>query len=352
MSFLSSLLVLLLSSQLQANPYSKREGRLTFDFKSTYLSTTENLDSSGDIVDLPNNNKFEEIKTNIKGEYDYSRYTTFITDLTVNSVTSNDGISERTETALSDIALGFEYILSRKNTFLVMPSFLVKIPLATYSETTDSVLLNNNSIDVEAIVNISKRMQSFYLRAYGGFTYRTEGLSWLAPLGAEVFYISRRFMLGGGIESIFSVTDDDHTSDTNRRTDVTNRVNGGSLAYYAVNPSVTKAYGLFKFYVEPQLYLGLGIKQSLFGENAAYGTEFLANIGFAFGGRNKKIPTLKTQDRDDTPDDFEFQFKEETDKDVDVFNSKKKIRYKEKVEDTLDSVEKNLEIKLKKNQGN
>ena len=352
MSFLSSLFVIFIALQSHANPYSKRTGRLTFDIKTSYLSTTENLDKDGDIVDLENSNKFEEIKTNLRGEYDYSRYTTFFTDLTVNSVTSNDGTSERSETAMSDVALGFEYILSRKNAFLVMPSFQVKIPLATYSETTDSVLLNNNSIDVDATLNISKRFRSFYLRGYGGFIYRTEGLSWLIPLGAEAFYISRRFMIGGGLESSFSVTDDDYTNDTSRRTDVTDRVNAGSLAYNAVNPSITKLYGLFKFYIEPQLYVGLGVKQSIFGESAAYGTEYVANVGFAFGGKTKKVPTLRSQDREENPDDFEFKFEEESDKDADVFNNSKKIRYKERVEDSLDSVEKNLEIKLKKNKRN
>ncbi|MCB0348240.1 MAG: hypothetical protein KDD37_05365 [Bdellovibrionales bacterium] len=59
MSFLSSLFVIFIALQSHANPYSKRTGRLTFDIKTSYLSTTENLDKDGDIVDLENSNKFE-----------------------------------------------------------------------------------------------------------------------------------------------------------------------------------------------------------------------------------------------------------------------------------------------------
>jgi hypothetical protein len=348
---LISLLLSALFTISYASPYSKRPGRISYELKTNYFSSIENLDSSGDIVDIPAGNDFKEIKTNIRAEYDYSRFTTFYSDLTVNSVTTTTGTTERKETAMSDVVLGFEY-LWLKSMFNVMPSFQVKIPLSTYSESTDKVLLNNNSIDAEALLHFSKRYSKIFLHAYGGFTYRTEGLSWLIPLGAEMIYVGRRFSFGGGIESFFSVTDDDYTSDKERRTDVTDRVSGGSLAYNAVNPSLTKVVAFAKFYVEPQLFIGAGIKQSIFGENSAYGTEFYGNLGFAFGGRTKRIPNLKGQKLENNSDEFELKFEEETDKDVDVFNKDQNIQYRESVDEKLDNVEEDIEIKLKKNRKN
>jgi hypothetical protein len=349
MGLFSIIFSLLLTNYSSANPYGKRSGRLAFDIKTSFFSTTENLDNSGDIVDLAAAHDYEEIKTNIRSEYDYSRNLTLYGDLTVNSATSNDGIAERSETAMSDLTVGFEYVLSR-GTFMIMPSFQIKAPLKTYSEDTDSIIITNNSMDVEGLLHVSKRFRPFYVRGYAGLTYRTEGFSMLLPLGAEVLYNSRRFTMAGGIESYFSITDDDYASDEDRRTDVTNRVNGGSLTYYSVNPSLTKVYALAKFYLEPQLYLGGGVKQSIFGESAAYGTEFFANFGFSFGGeRARKLTGLKAQDLDSNTEEFEFKFDEDTDKDEDVFNTKAPIRYKEEsVDQKLNNVEKDIEIKLKK----
>lgn len=346
MGFFLSLLLFIVSISY-ASPFSKRPGRIAYELKSSFLSTSENLDDSGDIVDIPNGNSVDEIKTNLKVEYDYSRFTTFYSDLVLNAVESSTSGTTRSETALSDIVLGFEYVISRKS-FLTMPSFQIKIPLSTYSESTDSTLLNNNAIEFESLLHLAKRFKNIYLHGYGGFTYRDEGLSWLLPLGAEVIYIGRRFSLGGGVESFFSVTDDDYTSDSTRRTNVTDRVMGGSLLYNSVNPSITKVAAFFKYYIEPQLFIGLGVKQPLFGESAAYGTEIYANLGFAFGGYAKKLPNLKSIPVDDNTDEFEFKFENDSDRDADVFNKNQKIEYRESVDDKLNNVEQDIEIKLKK----
>ncbi|GEM_PF-4579037 len=342
------LIIFLLPLQIWANPYGKKSGRWQFDLKSEFLTTSENIDSSGDVVDLANSGEYSETKNRVKLEWDTSDATTLISELVVNSYEASSTSISSSNTAPTDLYLGFEHTLSDNN-MRVTPRLLLRIPLETYGDNVAEAFGNNNSYDIDARMYLSSQWENVMLSAYAGFTYRTAGLSSLLPFGAELLYHSRSFSLGGGFESSYSILADEDEDDDPVRLAVLQQSNVGSFRYYSVNPSLTSAYAFAKVYFSESFYVGGEYKQTLFGKNAHYGTTISALLGFNFGGSNadylKKLKKTKTQKRKRK---FRYKFDEAYDEDEDVFNRRGKIRYRQEKEESLDDLEKDFEIQLKK----
>lgn len=196
------------------------------------------------------------------------------------SIQSNE---ERDNTQLTEFIFGAEYYFIN-NKFLMSAELNQNIPVFTYDDTTDEVLLSSGAFETTLKLNMATTFKYFGLVGSLGYQYRTEGLADLALYKLEGQFIILPFVIGLGVDGFWNVTDDDYTNNVSKRTDVTNRVNGGSLEYYSVNPSATFANIWAAYYFSPQVSGSIGYRITNDGKNYAKSEALTIGLNIGWGG--------------------------------------------------------------------
>ncbi len=326
----TSIFVLLLSSFAFAGPLGYKEGRWLLKAKESYFSTKSNFDKNGVSKELPNSQSLTILTTSISATYDlYDTVSAFaIFDMVYGRSVGYD--FSRTRFTPTDLKLGGDFLLL--STFAdVVPEVMVTIPLVSISSTTDEMIPSEGTYEIRAGSYISKHFDWLSTYAYLGYASRGDGRSSLLPYELQFLKLFESFQVSFGIWGSESITDDENTSNPAARNSTTVRVNGSSLKFYAINPSVTEVGGSVGFGVGADMFARLGYSHTILGANTAYGDTFWASLSYSFGGSPRVYHRETKKHQEKIEEKKKKEFKPESYEEESVFDEAVQVLQKEEV---------------------
>jgi hypothetical protein len=263
--------------------FNFHEGRIFYQADTDYFTTDANYSNDGGSFEhMPSGYSITNLTSSMRAGYDFSSDLSIFGLLNYGYTMTSDPAYDRTNSGVSDIGLGAQYILMT-SPFVLIPDFEFFFPLFKIDEATDEALIGDGALSARLGTWLQKDISFFVLEGYLGFQYRDDGRSGLLKWQAGGYVPIRSFKIGASAGGYQSVLDDEFKDLPIARTRVTNRVNAGSLRYYNVNASLVEARAWLS-YDFSFLSIQAFYNRSLTGENNAEGQSFGAAISFAFGG--------------------------------------------------------------------
>ena len=242
---LCALIAAALPNSSLADPILFRPDTHRLTVKTSYFDSDANFDpADGTFERLGGGKYFKVLHLGFLWDQVVSKRGAWRFGLTGSQAESFDGSFVRKNSALTEVLLGSQYFFKAKPVKIKPEIFLI-YPGKAVEEGTDEVIPGEGAAVAKFGSWFQKRWLTMDNYAYLGFAYRTEGRSSLAEytIGTKKDLDGLEF--GAEVSGFESVTDDEYTDIPSHRSAVTDVVNGGSLKYYSVNPSLLTS----KFYV-------------------------------------------------------------------------------------------------------
>lgn len=344
-----------------------RDGRWDIDVQGSYLRSNQNYSSSGSVQDLTGSNYYQLIdvvsgaRWGITDEMNLYAYGNFST------AESKDATATRTNSGFTKAILGGDILVNMEG-FSIIPEVQVVVALTKVDQNSDTAINTEGVNELTAKLNMQSEMESLNLFGYVGFTYRDSGRSSLLPWSVSAEYSFQK--LRGGVElfGFQSITSDRDKGDVGQgvRQTYVSIVNAGSSHFYVVDPSVIDLNLYGKFDVGKKMAMWVGAGHTLAGSNYSSGFHFEGGLRYTLGGAEKQSrskSTVKTEPQTRTTKKVN-QFQEDTNDGVDQTMFKPtptpvpKVQPKKKpettaqpIQDKMDDVEMEIELKANKKKG-
>lgn len=258
-----------------------RKGTYDFQAETQYFRSDSNYISSGDSFQrLVNGQSFELWDFYLKINYDLSKRSAWFATVDIATANSVGFDAKRSNSSLATSTLGYKYMLYSED-FDAIGDFYASIPYSQVTANTDTVMNNEGVVEGTALLRLQATYDMLGIFGYLGGTYR-QTRSALMPWGAGAEARFSKFILGGKVFGYQTVLDDPESGKKSLRLQVNDRVNGGSLKFYSVNPSVidSEVYAKIKF--NRAWTLSAGVGTTISGSSMAAGLHGGLNLGFAW----------------------------------------------------------------------
>lgn len=359
-----SILMLLWSSSLLAERPPGSEFKsyplrtVEFHMQSRYYKADGNFTKSGNSYDdLPSGYSYENYLFDFGARSQFFSKWAVFGDLTVGAATSQDPVTTRSNSALSEATLGTDFLLS-SGSISVIPEMSVTFPLAENDYAGDTVAVGEGVLSANARMILLVDFASSRMGLHGGFNYRDKGLAPLFGYGVLGEFDFDRFSLGLDLRGYTSVGYDEESDNEIRRTNYFCRANGCAKRYGAINPGLleTNVWGRYSFRSPWSIYGGLGF--AITGQNTSTGYGAVFGFLYTWQRSNERPATFTPRRRVYDPN-----FKEEVDDGVDqrLFQhpplppaekpDAQRNRDHHQLQDELDKTEMQIEMKSNKRKG-
>ncbi len=254
-----------------------------FEVATQYFRSEANFTSSGGSYSkLPNGNYFQQLDLNVGSRFVADKDFAFYGYVGIGNSESKSSNITRSNSALSSALLGAEYLVY-SDFIQIIPEISVLVPMEAYSNSGDTVMNNEGALEVRPALTVQSDFSGSMLW-YGklGFTYRDQGRSFLLPWHAGLEFKLPSSRLGARVSGFHSIADDGDTNNKTARIAASDNVNGGSLKWYAINPSVVSADGYYRFRVADRWVGQVQAGFDLTGTNYAAGFFVGAFLRYAF----------------------------------------------------------------------
>lgn len=269
-----------------------RSNSIDIDLNSSiYNSDSNYYSNSGDLSALPYGGSYQlmDLEPSLRWMMNtrFAAYSmTNVSMAESHGYNATDGAYKKTNTTLSRLGVGAEYLLY-DGTFEAIPEVRFVYPLETYSDSGNAVMNQEGALELLTQMTIQTEWGSLKPYTYLGVDYRDQGRAVLMPWGVGTEYKFLKSAMGGELGGFSSIVDDqDASNNTSRRLQSLN-VNGGSFRFGAVNPMAINASLWFRFRIG-SLMAKVYAVSSVAGGNYANGTEvgFLLRYMLNLGNKN------------------------------------------------------------------
>jgi hypothetical protein len=295
-----------------------RKGTYDFELETQYFKTDANYLSSGDSYQrLPYGQSYELWNLYLKARYDLTKKSSWYGNLNIATANSAGLDAKRSNSSLADATVGYAY-MPYTDDFDVVTDFNVVIPFNKISINTDSAMNSEGVIEATGLLRLQQEFSMVAPFGYIGATYRQDR-SALLPWGAGLELRFYMWTLGGKVFGYQSILDDPDKNNKTQRLIVNDRVNAGSLKFYAVNPSLIDSEVYAKIKVFRNWTLSVGAGTTVTGSATAAGLHAGANLTYTW---------------DSQPS---YYLHKDTGTSEDALSSEKKVpRFKEEINDGVD----------------
>ncbi len=245
-----------------------------------YFYSNANYSSSGNEQKLTGENYYQLLDVKLETRYVPRRDWSVFAWGNVGNSESKDSLATRSNSSLSEVAAGFDFLMY-SGWIQLVPEVVAIVPLEKVEPTSDTVLNSEGVMQVQSRLIAQKDFGVTHLYGWLGFNYRAEGRSFLMPWGVGAQFRHSRFRWGAELFGSQSVTEDT-VANPALRTAYLNAANAGSFKFYAADPSVvdTQVYAGWMF--TRKLNLSLQGGMTLAGTNAAAGFHAGGFIRYSF----------------------------------------------------------------------
>ncbi|HEY8269694.1 MAG TPA: hypothetical protein VIG33_02315 [Pseudobdellovibrionaceae bacterium] len=302
-----------------------RKGTYDLGIETQYFKTEANYASSGSSYhSLPYGQSYDIFNAYLMVRHELSKRSAWYGNLDIANATSYGVGYTRSNSAISDLKLGYAY-RPYSDLFDVVTDFNVLIPFNEIDPNTDTVLNNEGVGEATGLLRIQREFSTVSTFGYIGGTFR-QSRSSLLPwgLGVEASYL--KWGWGGKIFGYQSITEDPDTVNKTQRLIVTDRVDAGSAKFYSVNPSLVDSEVFLKFKIQNAWTLTTGGGMTITGSNTGAG--FHVGIGLLYSWDSEPsyyLTPFSTQEDDLGSEKKVPKFKEEIDDGVNQKLFQKKV---------------------------
>ncbi len=263
-------------------------GLITYASADLYY-TTENFDANSKAAGLLSSNEYMVLDIPFGLRYNVQPTWAIEAGLkaTYAKSKSSDPFNggERTNSEIHEARFATDMLIET-NAFDLIPEFELVIPFTKISSTTDSVMLGDGVQTMTGKLHVQTEFGQGDFFSYIGYSKRDQGRSDLLPWSIGMGWNNGGSLLGARFFGFQSITDDKDKNFRYSREYVNNKVNGGSLKYYSVNPSVMSVEGLWFFKVQRQLQAQLHFGIDLAGQS--YSKGMFGGLTFVFDWGEKQ----------------------------------------------------------------
>lgn len=245
-----------------------------------YFYSNTNYTSSGSNQKLTGDNYYQLLDVKMETRYVPRRDWSVFAWGTVGNSESKDSLAARSNSALSEVAAGFDFLMYT-GWFQLVPEVVMVMPLEKVEPTSDTVLNSEGVMQVQSRFIAQKDFGITRLYSWLGLNYRAEGRSFLMPWGIGAQFKYSRLRWGAELFGQQSVTEDS-VANPALRTAYLNSANAGSFKFYSADPSLvdTQIYASWMFTRKLNLTFHGGM--TLAGNNSASGFHAGGFIRYSF----------------------------------------------------------------------
>lgn len=273
-------------------PLAPRAGRWTVGAELGVLNTDENYNSDGDAT---GGVKFDHLLGALRGSYDVNNILRLKTAVSIAQSKAEPALggansASHTQSGLNEVSAG-ALAWFQMQQFALAPDMDLVVPVQRVNEESDVPLIGEGALRARfggwAILKLDP-VQPF---AFAGYEFRDGGRSSQIPYALGAHLQTRNWWLQGEFRGAFSAGDDADSGEPTVRVDYLRRVDGGSFAYYAVEPSFSELAAESGFRVNGWNFF-LGFATTVRGRNFAKGNTFYGGISFSTGSEpeRERIP--------------------------------------------------------------
>lgn len=220
---------------------SFRESEWEFSAKGDYDQVTANYSRAGNQFErLPSGYSYSLITADFGIRHVLTPNWAFSSKLEIGAASSENPVSNRTNTGISDVWLGAEYNFFSSSSFDLIPEFLFAFPVQQVDPAQDKVLIGEGAMQFHGILNAQMKWGLIQPFLALGFNYRSEGRSALLTFRGGAEMDLNGFFIGGEALGYQSVLDDTYLNNPSRRERLA-IYNGNALKFYTVNPSILES---------------------------------------------------------------------------------------------------------------
>lgn len=264
-------------------PLIFQSGRFDLDWNTRYFYTQANHDSKGNkYTQLGNKKYFENTTSQLYGRWGFNESLVGFGSLSASYSRSETATTNFSTSGLSDGQLGVGYLFAHRYVLAAVEASAA-FPFETVGFDTNDPLIGEGSTNFDLKLYCGKSFQSLLLYGYLGATARNEGRSTLMPWGIGIRSKLQYWIFEGLLYGFDSVADDEFTDNAARRSAVTDRVNAGSLYFFAVNPSLIQWEGSVGYKFSSSVHGLVGYGSTITGASSASGYSLLASLRIVLG---------------------------------------------------------------------
>lgn len=285
--------------------------RLTLSANLDYFQTEANYLKSGGVYDsLPNGQAYRIFQLDLRANYGFQPGWNVYSGAKVGSAESQSSLATRTNSGVSDIYVGTNFIAMRSGSFYLVPNLYFSQPLVRNDVSSDVVSINDGAMEIAAELQAQWLYSEYHFGTYSGYIYRDSGLSSLIPYGVFGELPLGQMLLGSEIYGYSSASSDRDSTNDSSRTLFMNRANAGSYRFYSVNPSLMAVNFWAQFSNSPSISYLVGAGMTFNGTSTAGGWNMF--IGFNYSSvLSPSSGGSKPRPHQPSPKDLE-KFQEQT----------------------------------------
>ncbi len=294
-SFFICIVLFLFQVAAEAKIYGPKRydsvGLLTY-VSTDFYSTNENFDSNSSVAGLNSGHSYLLIDIPFGIRYAIAPLWSFEAELKASYAQSKSSDvftgGERTNSEINEARFSTD-MLVETNGFDLIPEFEVIFPLKKNSASTDTVMINEGVQQMTGKLHLQTEFGQSDFFSYIGYQIRDSGRSDLVPWSVGMGWNRQGSLLGFRVFGFQSISDDTDKANPFTREALNNKVNGGSLKFYSVNPSVisTEALWFFKLQKQWQFQFNLGL--DLAGQRYSKGLFGGLNLVLDWGEKQRSL---------------------------------------------------------------
>jgi hypothetical protein len=312
-------------------PSAWNEGSFGLQTTSEYFSSKANYDTNrGSFEDLPNGNSWTSFENRGKVRYAPTRNFSLFTGLGFTSSTAKDGFIEKTNSGLTEVFAGANFLLTRR-WWRVVPEFEVSYPMEETEPGQSTPLTSDGVAYARAGIFLFKPYKYLRFESYLGFHFPGEGLAkrFMYSLQTEIALFGG-FTVGGGVQGYETIISDDSSYLERRITSAT--ANATSDRFWAYNPALIEGKAWLGLRLDKSFNVRLGYLKTVNGVRTAEGQSLLLSLNYNSSGNRTRSNAIVVEKPPVAPNNRSFKTEPEPN-DPELFDQR----------DSLDNTERLLE---------
>lgn len=379
-SFFTCTLFVLFYLSVEAKIYGPKRydsiGLLTY-VSTDFYYTTENFNSNSKVTGLSSSNSYMLLDIPFGIRYGVTPTWSFEAELKASYAASKSSAvltgADRTNSEIHETRFSTDFLIENSG-FDIIPEVEIIIPFKKIDPNTDTVMVSEGAQSITGKIHIQTEFGQNDFFSFIGYQTRDSGRSDLLPWSVGMGLNRDGSLLGARVFGFQSISDDSDKNFPFLRESLSNKVNGGSLKLYSVNPAVISAEALWFIKLQKQWQIQFNLGMDLAGQNYSKGLFAGANLILDWGEKQRSLrqrPKREVQQPRGSGVAVEpetIDFKEDTNaSDQDYFTppppprlqpsrsapSRKKTKTRigpsdQQIRDQMDDVEMQIELKRKK----
>lgn len=258
-------------------------------FLDHFMTQANYEEGGGSFEDLPNGGSYSNTSIRARATFDIHSQWRLISGLRFSHAISDDGTFQRTNSELNEISAGLAmapfYSLSSRFYIDILGTFA----LNEVEPATDDSLTGEGAHFIFGGIRYSHLVSRFEIFSSLHLQYYMDGRSTRIPWRVGGLYHFGSLKILAALSGYESITDDEKEPNPSERTSVTNRVNGGSLKYYSVNPQLLNSQVGVMWQFRHDFVIEGGLTKTINGDSTAEGIALYAGASLFWGGNDEEV---------------------------------------------------------------